>query len=160
MSINKKHWYVIYTKPKNEIKVADRISALGIEAYCPVVIELKQYSDRKKKVKRPLLPSYVLVRIGAQKRSAIFEVPGVVRYVFWLGKPAVVWEEEVERLRQISSGIYQAVEVQDLQRGDSLKIPHGPLQGMTGTVLAAHKNTIRLELPGLGILVTLNRALA
>lgn len=153
-------WYVIYTKPKNEMKVADRISALGIEAYCPVITELKQYSDRKKKVKRPLLPSYVLVRIRDQNRNAIFEVSGVVRYVFWLGKPAVVREDEVARLRQVSTGLYNAVTIQNLQRGDSLKIPHGPLKGLTGTVLAAHKNTIRLELPGLGILVTLNRIAA
>ena len=54
-------WYAIYTKPRNEKKVAENLAAIGIESYCPIVTTLKQWSDRKKMVETPLIPSYVFV---------------------------------------------------------------------------------------------------
>ena len=92
-------WFVLYTRPQYEIKVAEALQGLGIRAYCPVYTQLKQYSDRKKKVEKPLLKSYVLVKIADQDREQVFAIPGVVRYVFWLGKPAVVREEEIELMK-------------------------------------------------------------
>jgi len=44
-----KKWFVIYTKPRNEIKVSQRLSVLGIENYTPTRMEIRQWSDRKKK---------------------------------------------------------------------------------------------------------------
>jgi transcriptional antiterminator RfaH len=84
------NWLVLYTKPKNEVKVAERLAAAGITVYCPLVTSLRQWSDRKKKVTLPLFSSYVFVQLAEVQRAAVFEVPGVVRYLFWLGKPAVV----------------------------------------------------------------------
>ena len=48
-------WFVLYTKPQFEIKVAEALQKIGVRAYCPVYTQLKQYSDRKKKVTKPLL---------------------------------------------------------------------------------------------------------
>ena len=56
-----KKWFVLCTKPRNELKVSGRLSRLGIEAYTPTRIEVRQWSDRKRKVIIPLLPSMVLV---------------------------------------------------------------------------------------------------
>ena len=56
-------WYVLYTKPRQEKKVADGLIAIGIAAYCPLVTTIKQWSDRKKKVEVPLINSYVFVNI-------------------------------------------------------------------------------------------------
>ena len=86
-------WLVIYTKPQYEIRVSKELNALGIQAYCPTYKKIIQYSDRKKKVEKPLMPSYVLVYIDEKDRNQVFTVPGVVRYVFWLGKPAVVYSK-------------------------------------------------------------------
>ena len=88
-------WFVIYTKSNFEIKIAERLNNNGIKAYCPVYKEVKQYSDRKKKIIKPLLPSYVLVNIKEKDRVKVFEIPGILRYVYLLGKPAVVREEEI-----------------------------------------------------------------
>src|SRR5690554_7279042 len=77
-------WYALYTRPRNEKKVVQGLTSLGIEVYCPMVTEVRQWSDRKKKVALPLIPSYVFVRIAETKRSMVFEVPGVVRYLYWL----------------------------------------------------------------------------
>ena len=94
------NWYAIYTKPRNEKKVADKLEAIGIESYCPTITSIKQWSDRKKKVTSPVLPSYVFVKITEPRRNEVFDVSGVVRYVFWLGKPAVIREEEIKLLKE------------------------------------------------------------
>src|SRR5690606_40964625 len=92
-------WYALYTKPRNEKKVADGLAKLGIEVYCPMVIQVRQWSDRKKKVELPLIPSYVFVRLEEKERERVFEVPGIVRYLYWLGKPAVITDVEIKTLQ-------------------------------------------------------------
>ena len=44
-----KKWFVLYTRPNQEIKVADQLKEMKISCFCPTVIVIKQYSDRKKK---------------------------------------------------------------------------------------------------------------
>ena len=151
-------WYVLYTKPNFEIKVADGINAHGINAYCPTFTQIKQYSDRKKKVQKPLLPSYVLVQLSEQDRPKVFNIPGVVRYLFWLGKPAVVREKEIELLRNNLKGVFDDAKISKLSIGKEFTIPSGPLKGQTGRVLDGLKNKLRLELPSLGLFVTLSKA--
>ena len=151
-------WFVLYTKPNFEIKVAEGINLLGINAYCPVYTKIKQYSDRKKKVQKPLLPSYVLVKLLDEDRPKVFDIRGAVRYLFWLGKPAEVREEEIEMLKSNLKGSYDDALISKLSKGKEYTIPSGPLKGQTGTVLDIVKNKLRLELPSLGLYVTLSRA--
>tara|TARA_B100001769_G_C22028555_1_gene552681 strand:+ start:610 stop:1071 length:462 start_codon:yes stop_codon:yes gene_type:complete len=151
-------WFVIYTKPQFEIKVEQTLQNIGIRAYCPVYKQIKQYSDRKKKVLKPLLRSYVLVNINDKDRDKVFSVPGVVRYLFWLGKPAIVREEEIELMKNNLSGIYENITVSDLKKGDAYNIKEGPLKGQVGKIVDLFKNKIKLELPSLGMLVTLKTA--
>ena len=107
-------WFVIYTKPNHELKVAEGMSSIGIQAYCPTFTQIKQYSDRKKKIEKPLLPSYVLVQLSEEDRPKVFSIPGVVRYLFWLGKPAVVREEEIDLLKKNLTGIFDEAVVSKL----------------------------------------------
>jgi len=88
-------WFVVYTKSRNELKVQNHLISIGIEAFTPTRTELRQWSDRKKKVVVPLLPSMVLVRLDEKEAHKVFEIPGVVRYLFEHGKRAVVSNEEV-----------------------------------------------------------------
>ena len=153
-------WFVIYTKPNFEIKVAEGINSIGLNAYCPVYTEIKQYSDRKKKVTKPLLKSYVLVQITDTDRVKVFSIPGALRYVFWLGKPAEVRAKEIEILKTNLTGSYDQVSISKLVKGKQYTIPAGPFKGKTGKVLDILKNKLRLELPSLGIFVTLSKATA
>ena len=50
IALDSKKWFVIYTKPRTEIKVSQRLSVLGIENYTPTRMEVRQWSDRKKKI--------------------------------------------------------------------------------------------------------------
>lgn len=151
-------WFVLYTKPHCEIKVANALERMGIRSYCPVFKQVKQYSDRKKKVEKPLLRSYVMVKIDNKDRNRVFAVPGVVRYVFWLGKPAIVREREIELMEKNLAGIYDEISITGIKKGANYTIPAGPFKGQDGKVVSLFKNSIKLELPGLGILVTLKTA--
>ena len=153
-------WLVLYTRPNLELKIAKEINELGIESYCPSYKQMKQYSDRKKQVVKPLLPSYVLVYINEKDRNLVFNVPGVLRYLFWLGKPAEVRTEEVDLLKQNISGVYSRVYIESLKKGENYTISSGPLKGHEGKVLNMSNNKLRLKLPNLGVLVTLQTVAA
>jgi transcriptional antiterminator RfaH len=131
---------------------------LGIDVYCPMVTQMNQWSDRKKKVESPLIRSYVFVNLEEKDRNSVFEVHGIVRYLYWLGKPAIIQDNEIELLRDSLKGILTSVEVEGIQPGDSLTITNGPFQGKEGIVSQVEKNKIRLVLKELGVLVTISRA--
>lgn len=146
-----KNWYVIYTKPRNEKKVAERLSISGFETYCPLVKTLKVWSDRKKKVSMPMFPSYVFIRITEKERYEVLKDPGVMNFVFWLGKPAVVRDIEIEAIREIAE-YSEDVEVSRLQleKGQLLKISDGPFKGLTGKVTDISKNIVMVYIEQLG----------
>ena len=117
-----KNWFVLYTKPRNELKVLDRLSDLDIEAYTPTRIELRQWSDRTKKVVVPLLPSMVLVQLTEQEVYCVFDIPGVVRYLFFNGKRATVTAHEIEAMQAYDSTVPQVAVTQPLI-GDIVTVP-------------------------------------
>lgn len=150
-------WYVIYTKPRNEKKVAERLQQIGITTYCPMITMMKQWSDRKKKVQVPLLNSYVFVSLEDKEREKVFQISGVVRYLFWLGKPAIVRDEEIEALKEGLKETLASFEVKGIKIGDLLPIPSGPFQGKEGIIKQINKNSLQLILTELGVLITLNK---
>ncbi len=151
-------WFVIYTKPQFELKVAQSLEEMGIQAYCPVTTQIKQYSDRKKKVIKPLLRSYVLVRIADRDRNQVFSIPGVLSYVFWLGKPAIVHDREIELMENTLAGVYESISITNLEKGATYNVSEGPFKGQEGKIINLVKNKIQIELPSLGVLLTLKTA--
>lgn len=144
-------WFVIYTKPRSEKKVAERLNKNGIEAYCPLVKTLRVWSDRKKKVKVPMFTSYVFVRINEVDRYQVLEDPGVLNFVFWLGKPATVKDREIEAIKKISEG-GEEVDVANVtfEKGQVVEIPDGPFRGLTGKIIDLSKNVIMVYIEQLG----------
>ena len=155
-----KKWFVIYTSPRQELKVAEKLNALGITNYCPTVNLVKQYSDRKKKIKRPLLSSYVMVKLLDCERSRVFSCPGVVRYLFFLGKPAVIRSAEIELMHNHLNGVYNDIETAALSVGSTYKIPQGPFSGLRGKVVETNKSRVKLVLESLGMIITLKKEAA
>ena len=117
-----KNWFVLFTKPRNELKVTERLTSIGIEAYTPRRIEVRQWSDRKKKTLVPLLPSMVLVSLQKKQVDQVFEVPGVVRYLFEHGKRAKVSNQEVLAMQRYLENTYQRTP-KELEVGDAVKVP-------------------------------------
>lgn len=150
-------WFAIYTRPKNEKKVTKSLEKMGVEVFCPMITQVKQWSDRKKKVKVPLINSYVFVNIEEKDRNVVFQVSGVVRYLFWLGKPAVIKEYDIEVLKDSLLGIFNSFEVNKLKSGDQLTISKGPFYGKEGVVFQVDKNRIKLILKELGVKITISK---
>lgn len=150
-------WNVIYTKSRSEKKVEERLKNIGIEAYCPVRTELKFWSDRKKSILVPVLPSMVLVKIDKNKRNQVFNIPGVVRYMFWLKKHAVVRDSEVDSLKLLLKSnniIEQNVEAYNV--GDEIKI--SSFEDQIGIIKKISKNKIWVVLKQLGYVIKLKTA--
>jgi transcriptional antiterminator RfaH len=122
MEGNSKKWFVLCTKPRNELKVTERLTRIGVEVYTPTKIEVRQWSDRKKKILVPLLPSMVLVQLLEKEVEAVFDVPGAVRFLFEHGKRASVSNEEVLAMKSYLETVVQK-ESKRLAVGDLVKVP-------------------------------------
>jgi len=155
-----KKWFVVYTRPQQELKVASQLSAMGITNYCPTITLVKQYSDRKKKVNKPLLSSYVMVELEEKERQKVFACSGIVRYLFFLGKPAVVPSSDINLLQDHLNGVYDKSKVTTLSVGDSHTITQGPFSGVSGKVVETNNTKVKLELASLGMRITLNKQAA
>lgn len=153
---SKMEWFALYTKPRNEKKVAENLAALGIEVYCPLVTTIKQWSDRKKKVESPLIPSYVFVKIEEANRKDVFQVAGVVQYVFWLGKPAKIKPHEIEALKTQLAAPVVKVAIETWTSNTEIQINEGPFKNQTAIVDKVSTNKVTLILKSLGIRLVLD----
>lgn len=145
-------WNVLYTKTKNEKKVFYRLSNLGIDTYCPCQRTLKQWSDRKKLVEEPIFKSYIFVKTpkSEAQKLQILNTSGVVRFLYWLGKPAQVRQEEIDAIRSFL-GEHQSVESVSFDVGLKLNVKQGVLKGSEGVVLYQTKNEVVLRVEKLGM---------
>ena len=155
-----KKWFVVYTRPQQELKVARELSAIGITNYCPTITLIKQYSDRKKKVSKPLLSSYVMVELEDKEREKVFTCNGIVRYLFFLGKPAVVPASEITLMQDHLNGVYNDSKITTLSVGDSHMISQGPFSGILGKVVETDNTKVKLELASLGMRITIRKQAA
>ena len=151
-------WYVLHTKPKNEKKVANRLTDIGVTVFCPVRTEVKQWSDRKKKIVVPLLPSIILVRISDKDRACVFQVPGALRYMFWLGKPAEVTEMEIEALQEVQNNKNKlGVQVEVIRPGTKLDLTAMGFKAQKGTVKYISEKQYWVVLEKLGYVLKMDR---
>ena len=151
------NWFVLHTKPRFEKKVEERLLSFGIEAYCPVRKEIRLWSDRKKKVDVPVLPSMVLVKLEEKNVNDVFNVNGVIRYMFWLGKRAIVRQKEIDILKNYLKGnklINQ--EIQKFIPGDRINV--SGFNNEDGVVEKVSNNSAWIFLENLGYTIKLNLA--
>ena len=151
-----KNWYILIVKSRNEIKVAKHLAELNIPVFCPVFKEVRLWSDRKKTVEAPLFKSYVFVQLSEKERSSVFAVPGVTRYLFWLGQPAIVRDEEMDALQTwLSNENVEEVSISKLVPGEQLTIKHGLLKNKNATVQEVGKKRVKLIIQGLEMVISL-----
>lgn len=151
-------WFVIYTKSRNEKKVAELLQKNGVEVFCPLVKLKKNWSDRKKIVETPLFNSYVFVNLSEKDRNVVFYVPGVIRYLFWLKKPAIVKDSEIESLKTILHETMDSFTIENYQIGDTIKISEGVFKGIDGVIEKQSNTKLHVILENVGIKITLQRS--
>lgn len=149
---NKKKWFALYTKPRWEKKIKGVLERKGVECWCPLKKIEKQWSDRKKIIEEPLFTSYVFVHIDETERSAVLMTDGILNFVYYVGKPAVIRDEEIDIIKKFLSEKQAAVSVQSLQSLDEntrIKVNHGVFMDTTGTVLKGGKKKVFVKLESL-----------
>lgn len=148
------NWFVLCVKRRQEKKVADALRNLKTEVYCPLIKETRQWSDRKKTVETPLFKSYVFVLLAEKDRHLAFEVPGVIRYLFWMGQPAVVRDDEINTIKKwLDSDKLDALELSSLAPGQEITIGKGVLKDRKAVIQKMGKTRMRLVLSELDIVV-------
>lgn len=148
------NWYVVYTKPKWEKKVAEKLNEIGIECYCPLITQVKQWSDRKKKVEVPLFNSYVFVQLQDTDRNSVFQVAGVVRYLFWLGKAAIVRNEEIVTIKKsLTNKNISEISIVPYKKGDKIKLETGVFSNHDAVVQEVTNTHCILVLESLGCIL-------
>jgi transcription antitermination factor NusG len=144
-------WYALYTKPRWEKKVADLLTRKKIENYCPVNRVMRQWSDRKKVVKEPLFRSYVFVRIPEKLQNTIRDTDGVINIVYWLGKPAVIRDAEIEVIKRFLNDFDNVqLERAEVSMNDTIIVTNGPLMHREGNVIEVRHKSVKVTLSSLG----------
>ena len=157
MSSNADSWYVLYTKPRNEKKVAERLSAAGYNVYCPLHKVKRQWSDRMKVVEEPLFKGYLFIQVEDKRRDEVFNYPGAVRYLFWLRRPAIVRESEIQTIQKwLGQYNHSDIDIYDILPGDYVRITSGPFSGQQATLLDKTNKKAVVQLKELGLQLSLS----
>lgn len=144
-------WLAVYTRPRWEKKVNQLLADKGVERYCPLNKVRRKWSDRVKVVEEPLFKSYVFVKVNDDDRSVVRMTPGVINFVYWQGKPAIIKEKEINAIKRFLDE-YENVEVKPLEVSvnQRVKITTGPLMDQEGQVLEVRNKKAKIAIDSLG----------
>jgi transcription antitermination factor NusG len=147
-------WYALYTRPRWEKKVNGLLLQKGIESYCPLNKVRRKWSDRIKLVEEPLFKSYVFVKIRDEDRTSVRMTNGVVNFVYWDGKPAVIKEKEIQIIKRFLDE-YENVEAikMELKPDDRVVVIAGPMMDKEGKVLEVKNKMAKVCIESLGYML-------
>jgi transcription antitermination factor NusG len=151
--LDEKKWMVIYVTPRWEKKVYTALTNKSYEVYCPLQRTLKQWKDRKKWVEEPLIKGYIFVAVSeATKWELLKATAGIINYVHWLGKPAIVREEDILQLRMFLNEYEQvAVEHVSFEKEEEVRIQSGLFMDQVAIIEDIKGKYAILKIPTLGV---------
>ena len=144
-------WLAIYTRPRWEKKVDLLLKEKGFECYCPLNKVRRKWSDRIKVVEEPLFKSYVFVKTDEATRTQVRMTAGVINFVYWDGKPAIIKEKEIATIKRFLDE-HENVEVQpmNIELNQRVKITHGPLMDQEGKVVDLRHKMVKVAIDSIG----------
>lgn len=147
------NWYAIFTKPRSEKKVFERMTDMEIDVFLPLVKTIRQWSDRKKTVEVPLISSYIFVRMLEKDLFKTLPIQGTVNVLKHLGKPAKIKDVEIENLKILSgnSDNHTISSCLNVSRGDDVEVVNGPFMGLIATCLkegSNHRVVVKIDSMG------------
>ena len=144
-------WYAVYTKPRWEKKVFSLMTERGMVAYCPLNKVRRKWSDRIKTVEEPLFSSYVFVQVSEEMLSEVRMVGGVVNFVYWQGKPAVIPEREILIIKKFLNEYDDVVaEPLHLEKDGRVTITRGLFMDHQAKVITVEGNRVKVVIESLG----------
>lgn len=149
----KTSWYILKTKSNHEKKVFNQLVDKGFQAFLPLYETIRLWSDRKKKVEIPLIPTYVFVKCIEPELIKAAQTTGVAWIMRDVRQYAIVHDHEIENLRIFLSHTIEEhpVNLDQYETGEIVKVTHGPFQGMIGTALHLQSEyRVKIEINSLG----------
>lgn len=152
IGLSKPKWFVLYTAPRAEKKVLERLEQEGVTAYLPLHICPRVWSDRIKMVEVPLIPSYIFVYTKEALLRNLLGLYGVSRIVFYDGKPAVIQQKEIDAIQKfLEKSREKAV---SFTPDEEVLIAVGALKDVSGKIQKVGKDYLLLHIEQLGITAT------
>jgi len=148
-------WHVLYVKSRHEKKVNFLLKESKLESFVPTVTTIRQWSDRKKKIQKPLFPSYVFVNIKSkQEFYSALTIQGVFKYLRFGDYIATVKEQDIS----IMKGLLKLNGISDVSTnnylpaiGERMKINSGQLSGLRCQVVKTkNSNRVFVRIDSLG----------
>jgi transcription antitermination factor NusG len=129
-------WYALYTRPRAEKLVYQRLLEVNIESFLPLQKTYRTWSDRKKLVEKPLLSSYVFVKTKSKFFPQVYKTNGVVKFISFEGQPVSIPQRQIDNLRLIiNSDADVEVSSEKFAAGDNVEVINGSLIGLTGELI-------------------------
>jgi len=148
-------WYVAYVRLFHERKTAEKLSAMGIESFVPVREEIHQWSQRKKKVMRVLIPQMIFIHATPKERMDALTLASISHYMVLRGEhtPAVIPDGQMKQFMFMVDYSEETIEMflSPLEPGQTVKVIKGPLAGLEGELVEVEgksKVVVRLDLLG------------
>lgn len=135
------NWYVLYTSPRAEKQVRDKIMARGIKCWLPLHKSPRIWSDRIKIVEMPLYSSYVFVYCQEVQLRELLLVYGVSRIIYYNEKPASIRQEEIDAIENF----LKQAEGRQLYIGEEVEILCGAMKHVSGKIKKIKKNHLVLH---------------
>jgi transcription antitermination factor NusG len=145
------HWYAIYTKPRWEKKVHSLLSEKKIESYCPLNKVRKKWSDRMKIVEEPLFKSYVFAKVTTEDQTKVRMTAGVMNFVYWQGKPAIIPAKEIETIRKFLNEYENVMaEPMQLKEDGRVIIRQGLFMDHEAKIIKIEGNKVKVVIESIG----------
>ena len=159
-SFTTENWYVLKTKPFAEKKVFSNLERKQFNVFLPLTTVIRQWSDRKKKMQVPLIPSVVFVKCNQKELHLFHGESGIVCVLSYLKKPAIVKEFEIESLRILVTefvGEEIVFEALSIIPGQLVEVIKGPFKGMVAeAILSNGKHRIKVKIDALNTQCAIN----
>ncbi|MBQ8889639.1 MAG: UpxY family transcription antiterminator [Bacteroidaceae bacterium] len=155
LSTSERHWYVAYTKLFHERKTAENLQKMGIRSFVPIREEIHQWSQRKKKVMKVLIPQMIFIYATPTERLEALTLSAISHYMVLRGEhtPAVIPNDQMERFMFMVDYSDETIEMftSTLEIGQIVKVIKGPLNGLKGELVEIEgksKVVVRLDMLG------------
>lgn len=129
------HWYLVYTKNRQEQRALDNLQRQGYHTYFPKICVNKRLRGRWQKSMEALFPSYLFIRLteGADNWSPIRSTYGVNHIIKIGGQPARIPQKVFDNICYRVEQTREQVERDQenlFESGQSVKIVAGPMKGL------------------------------
>lgn len=148
------NWFAIRTKSRHEKKVYDSLLNLGYEAFLPMEMRWRIWSDRKKRIQTPLIPSFVFIKDPTVSKNPIYNIPGFTNILKLNGKIGEVTATEIKHLELLCSGEdqFESCSTENFSVGDEIEIIAGPFSGLYANAIEdINHYRVLIEIKSLGL---------